>query len=107
MIGLFMVFVVKQGIALNPTTCLLIGAMVVAYTLTSVRTQYPLAYYSLIIKLFPKRASAYHERGEASMRRKEYRRALTDYDCAIQRRPGSARTYVDRARIYYELLTSR
>ena len=103
MIGLVMVLVINQGIALNTTICLLIGVMVVAYTLTYVRTQHPLAYYSLIITLFPNRASAYHERAEVYRRRKEYRRALTDYDCAIQRRPGYARAYVDRARIYYEL----
>ena len=103
MIGIFIVFVINQGIGINTTLFLLIGVMVVAYTLTYVRTQHPLAYYSLIIKLFPNRASAYHERAEVYRRRKEYRRALTDYDCAIQRRPGYARAYVDRARIYYEL----
>jgi tetratricopeptide (TPR) repeat protein len=103
MIGIFMVFVINQGIVLNTTTCLLMGVTVLAYTLTYVRTQHPLAYYSLIITLFPDRASAYHERGEVYRRRKEYRRALTDYDCAIQRRPGYARMYLDRARIYYEL----
>ncbi len=103
MIGIFIVFVINQGIGINTTLFLLIGVTVVAYTLTYVRTQHPLAYYSLIIKLFPNRASAYHERGEVYRRRKEYRRALTDYDCAIQRRPGYAGMYVDRARIYYEL----
>ncbi len=103
MIGIFIVFVINQGIGINTTLFLLIGVTVVAYTLTYVRTQHPLAYYSLIIKLFPNRTSAYHERGEVYRRHKEYRRALTDYDCAIQRRPGYAGMYVDRARIYYEL----
>ncbi len=103
MIGIFIVFVINQGVDINTTTFLLIGVTVVAYTLTYVRTQHPLAYYNLIIKLFPSRASAYHERGEVYRKRKEYRRALTDYDCAIQRRPGYAGMYVDRARIYYEL----
>jgi regulator of sirC expression with transglutaminase-like and TPR domain len=103
MIGLFMAFVLNQGIVLNTTICLLIGVTVLAYTLTYVHTQHPLAYYSLIITLFPNRASAYHERAEVYRRRKEYRRALTDYACAIQRRPGYARAYIDRARIYYKL----
>jgi tetratricopeptide (TPR) repeat protein len=102
-IAILIVFVLNQGIGINMTTCLLIGVTVLAYTLTYVRTQHPLAYYSLIITLFPDRASAYHERGEVYRRRKEYRRALTDFGCAIQRRPGYARMYLDRARIYYEL----
>jgi tetratricopeptide (TPR) repeat protein len=85
------------------TSLLLCGLLLLADLLYYLRLQHPLVYYSLIIGLLPMWTMAYYQRANAYWNRKEYQRAIADYDRTIQRRPYYAEAYVDRGLVYYEL----
>jgi tetratricopeptide (TPR) repeat protein len=61
------------------------------------------ALWSDVIAKYPRAWLAYVNRGESFDDKKEYKRALADYDAAIAINPGCATVYNNRAVSYYYL----
>ena len=62
-----------------------------------------IADYTEAIKLNPKDAEAYYNRGNAKYRLKQYKEAIADYDKAIELKPEDAQAYYNRGFAYREV----
>lgn len=82
---------------------LIILVGVIAFFINTIRTWYPIAYYNLLIKLSPKCATAYSKRGMTYLNRKEYERAIKDFDRALQLKSRNVDAYDGRGWAYYKL----
>src|SRR5260221_5703261 len=107
MMFISVIFVIGLTHSVTISTLLLCSLLLLADLLYYVRMQHPLVYYSLMIRLFPRWASAYYKRANVYWNRKEFQRALADYEKVIQRRPHDAEMYADRGLIYYEMRAYR
>ncbi len=80
-----------------------LGIGVIASVWIYVRWQFPLFYFSQLLKIFPRKAVYYMYRGAVYSRRKQYEQAVHDFDHVLSLDPTNASTYSSRGWVYLNL----
>lgn len=87
------------GVASPPTIILTLLAIVVLL-LDILRSRFPVFYFSMMLKLFPRRVAYYTYRGGAYITRKQDKLALEDLNRAVELGSKMAETYSNRGHVY-------